>query len=122
VDDSRRAGFLAETVALSTQPRQRRETFGELVQIDGSDHRWFEDRDAACTLLIFIDSVAGKLVRLRFVVRESTDSYHSAVHAYVFAFGCPVAFCSDKHNVFRINRRQSALAELNIEIICDNSS
>ena len=31
------------------QPRLRRERFGELVQIDGSDHRWFEDRgDGPC--------------------------------------------------------------------------
>jgi hypothetical protein len=33
------------------QPRHRREHFGELIQIDGSDHRWFEDRAAPCTLL-----------------------------------------------------------------------
>jgi hypothetical protein len=72
-------------------------------------------------------------VQLRFVLSESTDSYLSAVHAYVVAFGCPVAFYSDKHTVFRINRSSApdgtgmtqlgrALAELNIEIICANSS
>jgi hypothetical protein len=32
------------------QPRLRREAFGELIQIDGSDHRWFENRGDACTL------------------------------------------------------------------------
>lgn len=37
------------------QPRLRRERLGELVQIDGSDHRWFEDRGDPCTLLVFID-------------------------------------------------------------------
>ena len=37
------------------QPRHRREHIGELVQIDGSEHRWFEDRAAACTLLVFVD-------------------------------------------------------------------
>lgn len=26
------------------QPRLRREAYGELVQIDRSEHRWFEDR------------------------------------------------------------------------------
>src|SRR6266481_3768771 len=36
------------------QPRHRREHIGELVQIDGSEHRWFEDRAAACTLLVFV--------------------------------------------------------------------
>ena len=111
----------------------RREAFGELIQIDGSDHRWFENRADACTLLVFIDDATSRLVQLRFVLSESTDSYLSAVHAYVVAFGCPVAFYSDKHTVFRINRSNSpggtgmtqfgrALAELNIEIICANSS
>ncbi|MGF6965204.1 hypothetical protein OKW43_002209 [Paraburkholderia sp. WC7.3g] len=33
------------------QPRARRACLGELIQIDGSDHRWFEERSAACTLL-----------------------------------------------------------------------
>jgi len=70
---------------------------------------------------------------LQFVRSESTDSYLSAVHTYVTAYGCPVAFYSDKHTVFRINRSSApggtgmtqfgrALAELNIEIICANSS
>jgi hypothetical protein len=116
------------------QPRLRREAFGELIQIDGSDdHRWFENRGDACTLLVFIDDATSRLVQLRFVVSESTDSYLSAVHTYVVAFGCPVAFYSDKHTVFRINRSNApggtgmtqfgrALAELNIEIICANSS
>jgi hypothetical protein len=103
-------------------PRLRREAFGELIQIDGSDRRWFEDRGDACTL-----------VHLQFARSESMDTYLSAVHAYVRAYGCPVAFYSDKHTVFRINRSSApggtgmtqfgrALAELNIEIICANSS
>jgi hypothetical protein len=115
------------------QPRLRREAFGELIQIDGSDHRWFENRADACTLLVFIDDATSRLVHLEFARSESTDSYLSAVHAYVKAFGCPVAFYSDKHTVFRINRSSApggtgmtqfgrALAELNIEIICANSS
>jgi hypothetical protein len=115
------------------QPRLRREAFGELIQIDGSDHRWFENRGDACTLLVFIEDATSRLVQLRFVVSESTDSYLGAVHTYVAAFGCPVAFYSDKHTVFRINRSTApggtgmtqfgrALAELNIEIICANSS
>ena len=41
------------------QPRLRRECYGELIQIDGSDHRWFEDRAAPCTLLVFIDDATS---------------------------------------------------------------
>src|ERR1700677_4219077 len=52
------------------QPRLRREHFGELVQIDGSEHRWFEDRGPRCTLIVFIDDATGRLVALRFVPSE----------------------------------------------------
>jgi hypothetical protein len=37
-----------------------------LIQIDGSDHRWFEDRGDRCTLLVFIDDATSKLMQLRF--------------------------------------------------------
>jgi hypothetical protein len=115
------------------QPRLRREHYGELVQIDGSDHRWFEQRGDACTLLVFIDDATSRLMQLRFVPSESTDSYFEALQGYLEAHGCPVAFYSDKHTVFRVNKPNTkggsgmtqfgrALAELNIEILCANSS
>lgn len=116
------------------QPRLRRENYGELVQIDGSEHRWFEDRAAApCTLLVFIDDATSKLMQLRFVRSESTESYFHALRGYLQSHGCPVAFYSDKHSVFRVVRRDPqggqgmtqfgrARAELNIEILCANSS
>ena len=115
------------------QPRLRRECYGELIQIDGSDHRWFEGRGAPCTLLVLIDDATSRLMHLRFVPSESTDSYFEALQAYLTAHGCPVAFYSDKHTVFRVNKPDAkggsgmtqfgrALAELNIEIICANSS
>jgi len=114
------------------QPRLRRESYGELIQIDGSEHRWFEDRGVSCTLLVFMDDATGKLMQLRFVSSESTSSYFDCLRGYLDAHGCPVAFYSDKHTVFRINRDAKggqgmtqfgrALAELNIEIICANSS
>ncbi len=107
--------------------------YGELVQIDGSEHRWFEQRSEPCTLLVFIDDATSRLMQLRFVPSESTSSYFEALRDYLEEHGCPVAFYSDKHSVFRVNRSEAkggagmtqfgrALAELNIEIICANSS
>ena len=61
------------------QPRLRRESYGELIQIDGSEHRWFEDRGEPCTLLVFIDDATSKLMQLRFVPSESTGSYFQCV-------------------------------------------
>jgi hypothetical protein len=49
------------------QPRRRRECLGELVQIDGSEHAWFEGRGPVCTLLAFIDDATSRLMVLRFV-------------------------------------------------------
>src|SRR3984885_7803828 len=108
------------------QPRLRREHYGELIQIDGSEHRWFEDRGEPCTLLVFIDDATSRLMQLRFVRSESTDSYFEALQGYLEAHGCPVAFYSDKHTAFRVGRHDTkggsgmtqfgrAMAELNIE-------
>lgn len=115
------------------QPRLRRECYGELIQIDGSDHHWFEDRGPACTLLVFIDDATSTLMQLRFVESESTFSYFEALELYLAQHGRPVAFYSDKHTVFRVANQAAksgfgmtqfgrALNELNIEILCANSS
>jgi transposase len=115
------------------QPRLRREAYGELVQIDGSEHRWFEDRGDPCSLLVFIDDATGKLMQLRFVRSESAFSYFEALELYLKGHGAPVAFYSDKHSVFRVAKKDAkggqgmtqfgrALSELNIEILCANSS
>jgi hypothetical protein len=115
------------------QPRYRRDCIGELVQVDGSEHWWFEDRGPQCTLLVFIDDASGRLMHLQFVESESTFAYFHATRAYLEAWGKPVAFYSDKHGVFRINQRGAlggdgmtqfgrALHALNIDIICANSS
>ena len=115
------------------QPRLRRECFGELIQVDGSDHHWFEDRGPACTLLVFIDDATSTLMHLEFVMSESTFSYFGALERYLEAHGRPVAFYSDKHTVFRVAQQGAksghgmtqfgrALSELNIEILCANSS
>jgi hypothetical protein len=115
------------------QPRHRRECVGELVQIDGCEHWWFEDRGPQCTLLVFIDDATSRLMHLQFVESESTFAYFNATRAYLDAWGKPVAFYSDKHGVFRVNHDGAvggdgmtqfgrALDALNIDIICANSS
>lgn len=115
------------------RPRLRREAYGELVQIDGSEHRWFEDRGPPCSLLVFVDDATGRLMQLRFVRSESAFTYFEALELYLKRHGAPVAFYSDKHSVFRVAKKNAkggqgmtqfgrALCELNIEILCANSS
>jgi transposase len=114
------------------QMRERRACFGELVQIDGSPHAWFEQRGPVCTLLVAIDDATGRLVGLLFVEQESFHSYAALVKAYFERSGRPVAFYSDKHGVFRVNQPSAgvteavtqfgrAMQELKIQILCANS-
>ena len=115
------------------QPRYRRECVGELVQVDGSEHWWFEDRGPQCTLLVFIDDATSRLMHLQFVQSESTFAYFNATQRYLEQHGKPIAFYTDKHAVFRVNKAAGlhgdgmtqfgrALKALTIEIICANSS
>ncbi|WP_175759622.1 ISNCY family transposase, partial [Burkholderia ambifaria] len=115
------------------QPRNRRACLGELIQIDGSDHRWFEDRAPACTLLVFIDDATGRLMTLHFTANESTFSYFEALSKYLDSHGKPIAFYSDKASVFYVKKRSEtagkgvtqfgrALYELNIDAFCANTS
>jgi hypothetical protein len=114
------------------QMRERRACFGELVQIDGSPHDWFEGRAAECSLLVFIDDATGKLGELLFVESESFFSYCQATEGYLTRHGKPGALYSDKHGVFRVNQPSAgssdaltqfgrAMQELDIQIICANS-
>lgn len=115
------------------QPRGRRHCLGEMVQIDGSHHWWFEERGPKCALLVFIDDATGRLLHLRFAGSENTFDYFHAAKAYLGKWGKPLAFYSDKHGIFRTTHGSKldrgsgltqfgrALYELNIDIICANS-
>jgi len=111
------------------QMRERRSCLGELVQIDGSPHDWFEGRSDKCCLLVFIDDATGRLMNLRFEKSENTAGYFRATKEYITKHGLPMAFYSDKHSIFRVNMPNCnnetqfgrLLKELGIEIICANS-
>lgn len=111
------------------QSRERRPRFGELIQIDGSPHDWFEGRGPRCTLIVFIDDATSKLMALRFAPAETTRAYLEALRGYVLAHGLPCAFYSDRHGIFRVNAKEAVsgdgltefgrvLKRLSIESIC----
>jgi Helix-turn-helix domain len=114
------------------QPRNRRACLGELIQIDGCDHRWFEDRAPACTALVYVDDATSKLMVVLFAAVESTFLYFEATRLYIERYGKPLAFYSDKASVFRVNKPAAAsgpghtqfgraLYELNIDGMCANT-
>ena len=87
------------------QSRPRRPALGELVQIDGSPHAWFEDREPRCTLIVFIDDATSRLMALRFAEAETTEAYMRTLRGYLDQHGRPVALYSDKHRIFRVNQK-----------------
>jgi len=114
------------------QPRHRRDCYGELIQIDGCDHHWFEDRGPRAVLLVYVDDATGKLMELHMCESESAFSYFEATRNYLTRHGKPVAFYSDKAGVFRVNAKQPkagdgytqfgrAMADLNVDVICANT-
>ena len=86
------------------QRRPRRACLGELVQADGSDHAWFEDRGSRCALIVFVDDATSRLLALRFVPSESTGAYMRTLRGHFKAHGRPVALYTDRHGIFRVNQ------------------
>jgi transposase len=112
------------------QSRERRECFGELVQIDGSHHDWFEGRAPKCCLIVFIDDATSSLLYCRFEEAETTQGYFRATKDYINTYGKPLSYYSDKHSIFRVNQEtahqgitqfQRAMQELDIQLICAHS-
>lgn len=112
------------------QRRARRPCLGELVQVDGSPHDWFEGRGARCTLIVFIDDATSQLLALRFAPAETTQAYMETLGHYLGEHGRPVALYSDKHSIFRVNHPERegeltqfsrALKTLDIEPIHANT-
>jgi len=114
------------------QPRARRSCLGELIQIDGCEHRWFEDRAPMCTAIVYVDDATSRLMVVRFTGTESTFAYFEATREHLQHYGKPLAFYSDKASVFRVNKADAlngpgytqfgrALYELNIDGICANT-
>jgi hypothetical protein len=114
------------------QLRPRRAREGELIQLDGSEHQWFEERGPYCTLLSFIDDATSKIMFLRFVKSENLIDYFAAMRGYIGKHGRPQTLYPDKHSVFRVNREGAlsgtgmtqfgrAMQELDIQLICANT-
>ena len=80
--------------------RERRACRGELIQIDGSLHDWFEGRGPRCTLLVFIDDATSELMALRFVQAETTAAYMQTLRDYILRHGLPACLYSDRHSIF----------------------
>ena len=117
--------------------RERRPCVGELVQLDGSDHDWFEGRGPKCVLLPYVDDATSRVLHGQFIDVEDTLNLMSATKNYLEVCGRPLAFYVDKDSIYKINRQSTideelrdaqpltqftrAMQELGIEVITANS-
>jgi len=117
--------------------RERRSCVGMLVQLDGSEHDWFEGRGPKCALLVFIDDATSRILYARFITVEDTINLMQRTKEYLKLNGRPVAIYVDKDSIYKINRQASideelrdamplsqftrAMGELGVEMIFANS-
>lgn len=95
--------------------RPRRICLGMLTQLDGSPHKWFEDRGPECVLLIYIDDATSQILYGEFVKVEDTLTLMRTTKIYLDKWGRPVAFYVDKDSIYKINRQASIDEELRDE-------
>jgi hypothetical protein len=88
--------------------RERKSHFGELLQIDGSPHDWFEGRREKCNLMNLIDDATGITMGF-FSEEESTEAAYEVLKMWITRYGIPQAIYSDHHTIYITGR------ELNID-------
>ena len=90
------------------QRRARRACFGELVQLDGSEHDWFEGRGGLglCCLMVMVDDATG-LTYAQFFPSETTQAAMSVLGDWARAYGLPQALYPDRHSIHRRNDQEA---------------
>ena len=86
--------------------RERMPQEGMLVQIDGSHHRWLEDRGPRFVLLLAVDDATGTVAHAHFRPEEDTRGYFLLMDEIIRRCGIPLAIYGDCHAAFKYNARQ----------------
>lgn len=118
------------------QWRERKHHCGEMIQMDGSHHDWFEGRGPKCVLMGYIDDATGTVYG-RFYDYEGTMPAMDSFKRYIKRYGIPQNVYLDKHSTYKSTAKQSiedeledkkpmsqferSLAELGVTIIHANS-
>jgi transposase len=118
------------------QWRERKPCFGAMVQLDGSDHDWFEGRRAKCVLMVMVDDATNRM-RARFSEEETTRASYDVLEDWVRHHGLPGALYVDRDSIYRCEGEPSvadqlagqerqtqfgrAMKQLGVELILANS-
>jgi hypothetical protein len=117
--------------------RARKSCVGELVQVDGSIHDWFEGRGPKCWLIPYVDDATSEILWAEFANAEDTLTLMRLSREYLKRRGRPLAFYVDKDSIYKTTRNASvdeqlrdeqpmtqftrAMSELDIRVICAHS-
>lgn len=118
------------------QWRERKHYYGQMLQMDGSEHYWLEDRGPYCVFMGYIDDATG-IPFGRFYEYEGTIPAMDSFKRYIKKYGIPVSVYLDKHTTYKSTAKLSieeqlnnvrpmsqferALEELGVEVIHANS-
>lgn len=118
------------------QWRERKPSFGAMVQLDGSHHDWFEGRGPKCVLMVLVDDATNRM-RARFFAEETTRASYDVLEGWVRQHGLPASLYVDRDSIYRCEGVASiaeqlagkqpqtqfgrAMAQLGIELILANS-
>jgi len=91
--------------------RERKESFGMMIQIDASDHNWLESRGEEMIMVGGIDDATG-FVWAQFERSESTWSYLRLIRQIVLSHGIPLSLSSDRHTIFHSPKEPSIIEQL----------
>lgn len=94
------------------QWRERRENFGEMVQMDGSHHDWLEGRGPELVLMGYVDDATGEKFG-KFFLYEGTVPAMDSFKEYVEKYGVPLSVYLDKHSTYKTTRKATIFEELN---------
>lgn len=118
------------------QWRERKPSFGAMVQLDGSHHDWFEGRAPRCVLMVMVDDATNRM-RARFCQEETTHASHDVLEGWVRKHGMPASLHVDRDSIYRCEGEPSiaqqlagkqpqtqfgrAMEQLGVELILANS-
>ena len=118
------------------QWRERKPSFGAMVQLDGSHHDWFEGRGPKCVLMVMVDDATNEM-HARFFAEETTRASYDVLEGWVRQHGLPASLYVDRDSIYRCEGVASiaeqlagkppqtqfgrAMEQLNIELILANS-
>jgi hypothetical protein len=94
------------------QWRPRKEHCGQMVQMDGSHHDWFEDRRDKCVLMAYIDDATGRAY-FRFYEYEGTIPAMDSFMRYIRRYGIPMSIYFDRHTTYKSTDEPTIEEEIN---------